>query len=73
MLWSSKLPQDADFGSWKDDNYPKTPKGWRRQGLGTVVILWPERSREIENARSHLAQVFSMRRRTVSAMAFRVF
>jgi len=49
MLWSSKLPQDADFGSWKDDNYPKTPKGWRRQGLGTVVILWPERSREIEN------------------------
>src|SRR3990170_4047292 len=48
MLWSSKFPQDADFGSWKDDDYPKTPDGWNGQSLGTVVVLWPKRSPEVE-------------------------
>src|SRR3990170_4836675 len=43
MLWSSKLPQDADFGSWKDRTYPKTPDGWNRYALGTVVAFWQGR------------------------------
>src|SRR3972149_5315691 len=43
MLWSSKLPQDADFGSGKDRTYPKTPDGWNRYALGTVVAFWQGR------------------------------
>src|SRR3972149_2800091 len=67
MLWSSKFPQDADFGSWKDDDYPKTPDGWNGQGLGTVVVLWPKRSPEVEQrARKVLGKATASARKVFS-------